>query len=273
MQSHKKKTTGLKKALLIGINYYHSGNQLTGCQDDVDNMHEYLKTCGFTDFTVLKDAKNDPHHQAVDCPTRDNIIAAMALFVKEAADGDELYVHYSGHGSQLPCNSPNDGNEKDGKDECICPVDFASGKKDDGFIRDIDLNAILVAPLPAGVKMRVCFDSCHSGSALDLPYMWKTGLKVIRETKLEVDRDVVFISGCRDSQTSADTEFNGQAQGAMTWALLQSISKLKADHTHTWTDLVDLMRKNLAAKKYDQVPQLSVESQHQLKNLIDLIPE
>lgn len=278
--------TGVKKALLIGINYFGTDAELKGCHDDVDNMQEYLKKCGFTQFTVLKDRKDDRAHKLPDCPTRDNIIAAMKQLMVGVVTGDVLYVHYSGHGSHLAIKTkaldwidPSD--TKDGQDECICPVDFDYSKPDNGFIRDNELNALLVAPLPAGAKLRVCFDSCHSGSALDLPYMWAPGatrgldepleyrLKVVRESKLE--RDVVFISGCRDNQTSADASFNGIAQGAMTWALLQSISALQAEHTHNWEDLVTLMRKNLVKKRYDQVPQLSVESPSQLKELIDLI--
>lgn len=33
---------------------------------------------------------------------------------------------------------------------------------------------IRVAPLQAGVRLTAIFDSCHSGSALDLPYLYST---------------------------------------------------------------------------------------------------
>lgn len=262
--------TGTKKALLIGINYYGSSNQLRGCQEDVRNMKDYLQTKGFTQFTVLMDSRADKTHQYPDCPTRANIVAAMKSLIAGAVRGDMLWVHYSGHGSQLPCKPGDPNTEKDGQDECICPVDFDFDKPDAGFIRDNDLNKILVAALPAGVKLRVCFDSCHSGSALDLPYMWSTGMKVMRETNLVVDRDVVFISGCRDNQTSADATIDGNASGAMTWSLLESIADLPADHKVHWEDLVALMRKTLATHNYDQVPQLSIENPDQLKVFIDI---
>jgi hypothetical protein len=63
-----------------------------------------------------------------------------------------------------------DGDEDDGNDECIYPVDF----KRAGSIIDDQLHAIMVAPLPAGARLTAIFDSCHSGSVLDLPYIYST---------------------------------------------------------------------------------------------------
>jgi len=36
------------------------------------------------------------------------------------------------------------------------------------------MHAIMVTPLPPGVRLTCIFDSCHSGSALDLPYIYST---------------------------------------------------------------------------------------------------
>ncbi len=35
-----------------------------------------------------------------------------------------------------------------------------------------DLHKILVKHLPPGVRLTVVFDSCHSGTAMDLPYVY-----------------------------------------------------------------------------------------------------
>ena len=64
--------------------------------------------------------------------------------------------HYSGHGSQVIDVS---GDEPDGKDETICPHDFAT----EGMILDDDLRKVF-SSLPAGVHLDVILDSCHSGS-------------------------------------------------------------------------------------------------------------
>ena len=36
------------------------------------------------------------------------------------------------------------------------------------------MHHIMVQPLPAGVRLTAIFDSCHSGTALDLPYIYST---------------------------------------------------------------------------------------------------
>jgi hypothetical protein len=68
--------------------------------------------------------------------------------------------------------------------------------------------------------------SCHSGSALDLPYVYHSdgrlkGLQVSKTTyekKLRHSKaDVISFSGCKDSGTSADTVEGGLAVGAMSY--------------------------------------------------------
>lgn len=43
-----------------------------------------------------------------------------------------------------------------------------------GHIVDDEMHRIMVQPLEAGVRLTVIFDSCHSGTALDLPYIYST---------------------------------------------------------------------------------------------------
>jgi hypothetical protein len=73
----------------------------------------------------------------------------------------------TGHGGQVEATQ---GDEDDGMDECIYPVDF----KQAGPIVDNDLHDILVRSLQPGVRLTAIFDSCHSGSVLDLPYIYST---------------------------------------------------------------------------------------------------
>ena len=63
-----------------------------------------------------------------------------------------------------------DGDEDDGYDEVIYPVDFRTA----GHIVDDEMHRIMVSPLQPGVRLTAIFDSCHSGSALDLPYLYST---------------------------------------------------------------------------------------------------
>ena len=63
-----------------------------------------------------------------------------------------------------------DGDEDDGYDEVIYPVDFRVA----GHIVDDEMHRIMVRTLQPGVRLTAIFDSCHSGSALDLPYIYST---------------------------------------------------------------------------------------------------
>lgn len=63
-----------------------------------------------------------------------------------------------------------DGDEDDGVDEVIYPVDH----KEAGHIVDDEMHSIMVKPLLPGVRLTAIFDSCHSGTALDLPYVYST---------------------------------------------------------------------------------------------------
>ena len=52
----------------------------------------------------------------------------------------------------------------------IYPVDF----RQVGHIVDDEMHRIMVSPLQPGVRLTAIFDSCHSGTALDLPYIYST---------------------------------------------------------------------------------------------------
>ena len=58
------------------------------------------------------------------------------------------------------------GDEEDGYDETLIPVDFQSA----GQITDDELFTNLVKPMAKGVLMTSLMDCCHSGTVLDLPY-------------------------------------------------------------------------------------------------------
>jgi len=156
---------GTKKAVFIGINYFGTDLELDGCINDVKNIREFVQTqYGFppSNCITLTDDQTDPLH----APTRKNIMNAIEWLVTGAKAGDSLFFHYSGHGEQVP---DLDGDEADGLDETILPVDHLTA----GQIIDDELNIKLVKPLPQGVRLTVVTDACHSGSVLDLPYLYQ----------------------------------------------------------------------------------------------------
>lgn len=71
----------------------------------------------------------------------------------------------TGHGGRL---RDDDGDEADGYDETLVPLDYEQA----GQIRDDDLYNILVGPLRKGVTLTCVMDCCHSGTVLDLPFVF-----------------------------------------------------------------------------------------------------
>ena len=170
--------TGRRKALLIGINYIGSKNALRGCINDAHNIFNYLTTyCGYRpeDIVML----TDDQREMVKIPLKENIIRAMQWLVKDAQPNDALFFHYSGHGGQT---KDLDGDEEDGMDDVIYPVDFESV----GPLIDDTMHDIMVKSLPQGARLTALFDSCHSGTVLDLPYTYSTK-GVIKEPNMWKD--------------------------------------------------------------------------------------
>lgn len=156
-----------RKALVIGCSYMGTQNELRGCISDALRVNDFLvQRCGYAqdDIVILRDdIQGNPRM----VPTRENIIAAMQWLVNDAIPGDCLFLSYSGHGTQV---DDLDGDEDDGKDDAICPVDF----KQNGLLIDDVIHDIIVKPLPQGCKLTALMDCCHSGSVLDLPFTYST---------------------------------------------------------------------------------------------------
>ncbi|CAG8727432.1 13452_t:CDS:2, partial [Cetraspora pellucida] len=262
---------GEKRALLIGINYFGTQYQLNGCINDVKNIKNFLMNhfkFKESEITVLTDDQHDPSK----IPTRENMLREMKRLVHNAKP------HDSGHGGQ---QVDQDGDEDDGYDETIMPLDFRTN----GQIIDDEMHHILVDSLPAGCRLTVVFDSCHSGTVLDLPYMYSTrgilkkpilqnaftkifqgefksatsqaiaGEKIRRKNLVTKSSpaDVIMFSGCKDEQTSADATMGGSATGAMSYALIKTLNE---NSEQTYHSLLNNIR-NILHDKYSQKPQLS----------------
>lgn len=267
-----------KRAVLIGINKYQvPGSDLNGCVNDVKNLSAALKSYyGFAekDITTLTDLK----------ATKKAMQAAIQKLIVGGKKGDILLLHYSGHGSNVPDDN---GDEADHRDEILCPtnLDWKDPLSDDWLRKTFD-------KLKAGVNLTVIMDCCHSGTntraiippdaplrerflpcPLDLMAVesgrklrgrvrGKLG-KAPRERKRK--RDVVhadigelLITGCRDTQTSADAEINGTYNGALTYYLVESIKEARGQLTYR--ELHKRTAANLKRNDYDQVPQLEGRS-------------
>jgi hypothetical protein len=237
----------MRRALLVGINYTGTPNRLFGCINDIDNVGSYLYTSRkYNSFIVMTD-------NTVVKPTRSNILAGFIALLKGAVAGDELWFHYSGHGSLI---MDRNGDEESSMDSCICPLDFMRS----GLISDDIIRNNLAALVPKGVRLYMVLDACHSGTCCDLRYKYDdssylTNTKApfpkkyvqsdwsLKQTSYEFKRynktkgEVFCISGCQDNQTSADAFMGGKAAGALTYILLTCLRN-NSQTNYKWKHLL-----------------------------------
>lgn len=157
-----------KKSLLIGINYVGSSHALQGCHQDVENIHRFISSQDYptdqgSQIIMRDDEHTDPHGKFF--PTGKNILAAMAWLVSEP--GTCNFLHYSGHGGQV---ADTDGTRVSGYDSTIVPQDYESK----GQIPSGVLHKTLASRLPPKSTLFMIFDCCHSGSAVELPYIYRS---------------------------------------------------------------------------------------------------
>jgi hypothetical protein len=265
-----------KRALLIGINkYLIPGADLRGCVNDVLDLRAVLtKFGGFkkSDITTLVDT----------AATKKAMMAGIKALVKASKKGDVALLHYSGHGSHVPDDEKR-RDETDGRDEILCPTDLNwDDPLRDDWLRDT------FGDLRAGVHFTVIMDCCHSGTitrAIEppdvpvkerfLPSPWdiaaeesgrslrkkvsselRASRRTVRQAKDIVDAAIpeVLITGCRDTQTSADAFINGRFNGALTFGLVEAIRATRGDLTYR--ELHERATAVLKKRKFEQVPQL-----------------
>jgi len=157
-----------KKSLLIGINYTNSSHALKGCHSDVDNMAEFLSYRGYDNShqnRVILTDRPEVSPSSPYFPSGHNVLAAMDWLVSEP--GCTLFLHYSGHGGQI---ADVDGNRSTGVDDTIVPVDFETR----GQISSTLLHEHLVTRMAPDCTLFIIMDCCHSGSAVELPYVYRS---------------------------------------------------------------------------------------------------
>ena len=246
----------IKKAVLIGINYTNTENELYGCVNDAMNLKNMLKSKYNYKEENIKTILNEE-------ATRQTILQEITALVKEASKGDSLILSYSGHG--ISTNDRN-GDEEDGKDDLLVTSDNYA-------IFDDELKEILDTHLQEGVTLFALFDNCHSGTILDLPYQYfkkpskKDGADnasadeslIIHSKTIETKGDVICISGCRDDQVSMDAYINFEYTGAMTRSFIDALTPHQDQDGQdiTWKSLLESMRTSLKSGNFEQVPQLT----------------
>ena len=149
-----------KRALVITIGDYNpdrTGWRRINSANDARVLEPTLTNQGFTVRIVSN-------------PTKADIISALNALREESKPGDVVLVHISSHGVGI---TDDNGDEPDGFDESIVPIDapdaskLPAGYKGEKHLRDDQLGELLTSIRerlgPPG-DLLVLLDACHSGN-------------------------------------------------------------------------------------------------------------
>jgi len=222
----------MRRALLIGINYIGTSDKLLGCINDVIIMKEVLKDkFNIEDKNILTLTDNTTYK-----PNKENILNAFDWLLSEenskAFDGKKkykisdnpllLFFQYSGHGSST--RDKND-DEEDGSDETLVPLDY----KKKGMIVDDVIRSSFINKINSKSYLYSLLDCCQSGTNMDLKYVISykndsTDLNVNKKVE-STNSHIILFSGCKDSQSSLDSNQDGNPCGLATYCFLKCLKE------------------------------------------------
>lgn len=237
-------------ALLVGIDEYQNASTLKGSKQDVKDMWQLLKSVwGFQSHQIrtLTDAQ----------ATRNAILNAFDNWlIKGSRRGDRVLFYFSGHGSHT---NDRNGDESDGYDEILLPVDFPHT-----MITDDEINARLQRL--KGRQVMVVIDACHSGTitrsianpTIKVPVFHRLPKLTRSFNQPHIERDgfiatqqnVIAYSAVAPNQVAlVDTE--NPYRGVFTSRFIQGIQQKRADNNHdgkvSHAELLDYVRRESQA--------------------------
>ena len=190
-------------ALVIGCDLYLPNSldegsypSLGGCVSDGRRIAELLKKRARLNdqhlilLTSTDNGAGKPKEPVEQLPTYENIVGGFRTLLKNAAPGDHVYIHYSGHGGRCPTIVPKIKGAN-GLDETLVPVDI--GNSSARYVRDVEIVKLLNELSDQKLVVTVVFDCCHSGGA--------TRAVVRGEQNVRV-RGVEFVDRTKRSQQS-----------------------------------------------------------------------
>ena len=231
-----------KWAFLVGISNYDTAltsyqwNNINGIED-VNLLSPILFNQGFSIITLLdKEA------------TYKNIVTQLSDFSDNIKNGDIVYLHFSAHGQ--PVEDTN-GDEEDGWDEAIVPIDaYKIYKKGfyegDRHLIDDQLNKYVKRLRekigPKGF-LYVTIDACHAGTSSRANDQTVRGTRVgftynnkvykpsaNKKSHYRVESsvkmaNVVFVEACRPDQVNTEIKVEEKRFGPLSYNIAQVLSK------------------------------------------------
>ncbi|EWG48727.1 hypothetical protein FVEG_08410 [Fusarium verticillioides 7600] len=163
------KESSSRWALLIGINYYPQDRHPHGSVDDVNDIRAYLEQHSATAIhtsvltaTVPKDhlSTQDPPETPDARPTRANVLKQLRLIIDSTTPSDHVYIHFSGHGTQL-LSDGNIGGTGFGEPSLVL---YENGEHGASYFRGRFLAQALKRMVDKGLIVTVALDRCFSGA-------------------------------------------------------------------------------------------------------------
>jgi hypothetical protein len=234
-----------KKAIIVGSNYF-GDYALNGCLNDCVNIHNLLT--GVFSFNDQRITKIDDNNIK---PTKENITREFKQMLSLANDGDILFFHFSGHGFQIKID---DTKETDGYDEVIVTNEGDSLES----IGDNDLKQMINDNLKSDATIFMLFDSCHSGTVMDLKWNYDitTGefVENVNDVEIQMPGNVIMFGSCQENQLSADFYVDYQNQGILSYEFIKCIRQ------NPNISLANLLKQLQANMGKSQTPQLLCNS-------------
>ena len=285
-------------ALLIGIDGYQPNRlykNLKGCFRDINLVADYLlKTLKIPSEKMFKLTSPNPEvTQTIETkdpePTYENIVAQFHAITEIAQPGEQVYIHYSGHGGRMTTIYPElKGNDQ--QDEGIVPMDV--GNEGGRYLRDVELTTLLKRMTDKGLIVTVIMDSCHSGEATrgddvairgmveidtaprdseslvaprqELIENWQTLTDGIPASItpghwLPQSKDYVLLAACRPSEYAFEYAVSGKERhGALTYWMIDTLTSSPSGLTYK--TLHDRVSAKIQSKFPQQMPMLVGES-------------
>jgi hypothetical protein len=310
-------------ALLIGVDNYRLGRSndlrlrypdLRGSVRDIHQVCDFLLSrVGvrpeqlqlLTASNPVSATEDESPEQPEALPTYENMVAALQRLTHECAPGDQVYIHYSGHGGRAPTVVP-DRKGPRGLDEALVPLDIH--RPGSRYLRDVELAFIFQRMVERGLRLTVVLDSCHSGGAVrgaraadigvrgvdfvDSTSRPNTSLvassqeladnwpRVSGETTrgvlmgsswLPEPRGYLVLAACTDSQSAYEFPFEGiERNGALTYCLLDTLRTYGTDLNAGM--VYDRVLAKVHSKFEQQTPQLQGDAQRSLFGAVVLAP-
>ncbi|HEX3530339.1 MAG TPA: caspase family protein [Thermoanaerobaculia bacterium] len=164
--------TGKLHALLIGIDQYIPPRRpgeidyppLEGAVGDIRRVRDFLLELAtpptrILELTASSGDGTEPIEPRDRWPTYEAMVSKFRELTAGAERGDQVYVHYSGHGGRVPTIFPKE--KVTGLDETLVPCDVADSSA--RHLRDVELGMLIQEMVDKGLLATVILDCCHSG--------------------------------------------------------------------------------------------------------------